>query len=92
MKSKNKGKLCGRLNLFTWNKDIQTYGYRLLEEIDLFEISTINIQRYWFKYFTILIPLNCNPTLPLPVCISLGKSTTNILNFFTYKIEKRVRR
>lgn len=25
--------------LFTWNKDIQTYEYRLLEEIYLFEYS-----------------------------------------------------
>lgn len=91
-KSKNKGRLCGRSNLFTWNKDIQTYGYRLLEEIDLSEISTMNIQMYWFKHFTILTPLNYNPTLPLLVCISLGKSTTDILNFFTYEIEKRVRR
>lgn len=79
----------GRPNLFIWNKDTQAYGVWVFEK-------TIFIWNLYYKYSKVSVQTfhnsdtirNKTLTLPVLVCISLGKPTTNLLNFFTYEIEE----
>ena len=66
-----------------WNKNIQTYTYRLLEKMYLLliEISKKSVHN------DSDIIKNRSPTLPLLVCSSSGKSTTNL----TYLISSLIK-